>query len=93
MNNLEIKRKAARMIISGKRTQKEIANAVGVCRRTIQRWNKEMNPTKLLKAQNNLIGELLKISKNGDYKQNGETINRLIKNIGQINELINKQLK
>jgi DNA-binding transcriptional regulator LsrR (DeoR family) len=91
MNDLRTKeREFARLILSGKYQQKEICQMIGISRRSASRWIKQMNFGKLLKVQNNLTNELLRLSK--DCSQNKETISNLISDIERIQKLIKQQI-
>ena len=91
MNSKNDKRNEfTKLYLTGKYTQIELAAKVGISRTTANAWVREIQPLSYFTIRKQLTQELTRLTKQGSYEANGETISRLIADIERIEKLIIK---
>ena len=91
MNKREIdikKKEFEKLYFTGKYTQKEIAEKIGISKPSITKWVKDLPSTKYIKTRANLARELARLSANP--KGNEDLIFRYIENLNLLDTMIRK---
>lgn len=89
MNDIETKKKRFQeLFMSGKFTQKEIANELGVSRVTINQWVKDFSATSYIRARKHLTKELERLSKTP--QGNEDLIFKYIQHLDLLDRMIRK---
>ena len=78
----------AQMMITGKYTQKEAANALGIKFSTACRWANEIPQLQYVIIRNRLVNELKSLTL--EYGQNAVEVTKLISDIEKVETLITK---
>lgn len=79
-----------RLYLTGKYTQKDLADKVGVSRQTAVKWVREIQPLAYFTIRKQLTNELERIAKRKNYEADRDTISQLITDIERIERLIIK---
>lgn len=79
-----------KLYLTGKYTQKALAEMLGISRNTANNWTKEIQPLSYFSIRKQLTQELTQLTKRGNYATNAELITRLIADIKSIEQLIIK---
>ena len=89
-NNLRLKqREFEKLYLTGKYTQKEIAQRLDISTITATKWVKNIQALKYFTIRKNMANELVRLTKNS-YEANADLISRLITDIEKIDGLIRK---
>lgn len=91
MNSKNDKQKEfSKLYLTGKYTQKTLAEKLGISRNTANNWAKTIQPLSYFSIRKQLTQELTRLTKLGNYAANAELITRLIADIESIERLITK---
>ncbi|MDH8700857.1 DNA-binding transcriptional regulator LsrR (DeoR family) [Dysgonomonadaceae bacterium PH5-43] len=91
MNKKELnikKKEFEKLYFTGKYTQKEIAEKIGISKVSIFKWIKDLPATKYIKIRTNLVQELERLS--ADPQGNEDLIFRYIENLNLLDTMIRK---
>lgn len=88
-NQQQQKRKEfERLMLTGKYTQKEISEMIGISEQSLSRWSRDMPVTQYMRIRKNLANYLEELSKSPKGKE--EMIFRFIEKMTEIDTLIRK---
>ncbi len=79
-----------RFYLTGKYTQKQCAQMVGISGKTACHWVAEIPSLQYLQVRKDLLKRLGELSKLRDYESNKDTISVLLEQVGQVEALIRK---
>lgn len=86
----DIQKEFVKLYLTGRYTQKEIAETVGISTITACKWVREIQPLKYFSIRKNLTKRLDELSLKSDYENNADRISQLISDIERIDSLIRK---
>jgi CTP-dependent riboflavin kinase len=87
--NSDKKKEFTRLFLSGKYSQKELSQRVGISEQTAVRWVQDSPAMKYQRIEKQMRNELLRLTKQG-YEANSDLITKLITDIERVNKLIYK---
>ena len=90
IKNAEKQKEFAKLFLTGKYTQLEIAGKVGVSTRTASLWAKQIHPVRYFNIRKDLTKQLEQLIKKSNYTSNADMISKLITDIERIEKLIIK---
>jgi DNA-binding XRE family transcriptional regulator len=88
MNNKKLE--FTKGFLTGKYTQKKLAEQIGISKVTANQWVKDIQPLQYFTIRKELTDELSRLVKQKNYKANKEVVTRLITDIEHIEKLIIK---
>lgn len=90
MTKHEQRKEFQKLYLTGKYTQKELAQQVGVTEGTATQWVKSIPALRYIKARKYLAEELERVTKKRNYVADKDLISSLISDIERLNQQIIK---
>lgn len=88
IDNDRLRKEFSKMILTGKQTQKEVAEILGISRVTANKWTKDIPAVKYWRIRANLASELELLSKHP--KGNEQLIFSYIEQLERLDSMIRK---